>query len=392
MEQETVVLAIGRVSYSRSALAESQDVKTYGQLCQRLRRVYVVALSDEAIGFVRRVGQVIVIGLPQRDGRIRSRLAFVIGAMIVGRRLVRSSGINVTSASDALSGLIAMGLRRSSGVPFVQHVQGQILSLPSAGIGRTRKVLLEQVARLVCRRADLVRCVSRSVVESAERLGISSEKLFYLPPRVDTKTFSTATKHHHRHATRTALGIGESPALLFIGSLTPFKGIDDLCKAFVRVRARIPDVVLVVVGSGPQSAHLHQIAVGLDDPSAVVVVGRVEHARVPELLSVADALVVPSRNEGIPRVILEALAMQVPVVATDVGGVSELIRDEETGLLVPPGDQEKLVLALCKILENREGAARLARRGRSKVQGDYELNSNLDAYATMLRRAARCAS
>jgi glycosyltransferase involved in cell wall biosynthesis len=229
-------------------------------------------------------------------------------------------------------------------------------------------------------------------VESAERLGISSEKLFYLPPRVDTKTFSTATKHHHRHATRTALGIGESPALLFIGSLTPFKGIDDLCKAFVRVRARIPDVVLVVVGSGPQSAHLHQIAVGLDDPSAVVVVGRVEHARVPELLSVADALVVPSRNEGIPRVILEALAMQVPVVATDVGGVSELIRDEETGLLVPPGDQEKLVLALCKILENREGAARLARRGRSKVQGDYELNSNLDAYATMLRRAARCAS
>jgi glycosyltransferase involved in cell wall biosynthesis len=166
-----------------------------------------------------------------------------------------------------------------------------------------------------------------------------------------------------------AVASGERPRvrgrILFVGTLWEWKGTDVLLRAFDRVRKDVPGATLDLVGEGSGAAALRAEADRLGLGSAVRWLGVLPNARVRELMEEADVLCLPSRREGFPLVLLEALAAGVPAVATAVGGIPEIISRPELGEVVPPGDAEALGAALVRALGSswdREALRREARR------------------------------
>lgn len=147
-----------------------------------------------------------------------------------------------------------------------------------------------------------------------------------------------------------------------IGRLHPDKGFDLL----VRAAARLPDdVVVVIVGTGEEEERLRNLARELRVEDRVVITGWVEDAL--SYLRAFDVLALPSYREGFPLVTLEAMLAEIPVVATDVGGVAEAVRDGENGLLVEAGDLDALVAAAGALAADAELRNKLGARGRADV-------------------------
>jgi glycosyltransferase involved in cell wall biosynthesis len=160
------------------------------------------------------------------------------------------------------------------------------------------------------------------------------------------------------------------PLILVVANFFPIKGHHWVLEALPALRARSPSVQVLLIGEGPTEAEIRRAVVqrGLD--SWVHFGGAQPDARA--LMTQSSVVLVPSLSEGLPLVVLEALATGTPVVATRVGGIPEIIRDGESGLLVPPRDPAALTAALARILMDRPLAARLGAAGRQVVRERFD--------------------
>ncbi len=226
---------------------------------------------------------------------------------------------------------------RRLGLPVVVQVLGSDLALLSRDPARL------PLLRRTLREADAVTVVSEPLRRAVLELGVSPAKVTVLPNGVDTTRF----RPRSRERARRRLGLPSGPLILFVGHLVPVKGVDLLVEALARLG---PEVRLVLVGSGPLEGTLRRRARALGLEGRLLWAGEVDHARIPLYLAACDTLVLPSRSEGEPNVVLEAIASGRPVVAAAVGGVPGLVRPGENGLLVPPEDAGALARALEQVL------------------------------------------
>jgi glycosyltransferase involved in cell wall biosynthesis len=157
------------------------------------------------------------------------------------------------------------------------------------------------------------------------------------------------------------------PRAAYIGALIGPKGLDVLFEAWRDVTAQVPDARLCLVGEGPLDRELRDLARRLGIAGSVSFEGGLVSGGVRAALDRSSLLVLPSRSEGMPRVVLEALSRARPVVASRIGGVPELIQHGRTGLLLPPGDAHELAEALAALLGNRERLRRMGDEGRRFV-------------------------
>ena len=163
------------------------------------------------------------------------------------------------------------------------------------------------------------------------------------------------------------------PVLVSIGRLSAEKGHADLLDALAAVFRRGRRMEAVLVGDGPERPHLEQRVRDLGLDGWVHFPGYLDRPQV--VLNEADLMVLPSHTEGLPNVALEALAMHVPVLATNVGGTPEVIRDGETGRLVPARDTRAMTEALEHFLQHRDAWAAMARRGRQRVVDEFDFRT-----------------
>jgi glycosyltransferase involved in cell wall biosynthesis len=164
----------------------------------------------------------------------------------------------------------------------------------------------------------------------------------------------------------------ETPLLGMIAVLRSWKGHVVFLQALRRVRERHPDVRAVLVGDGPFRSVIQDAISCHGLEASVHLLGHRED--VAEILGGLDVIVSASTAaEGIPQALLQALAMRRPVVASDVGGIPEVIRPGKTGWLVPPGDPEALGGAIVEALADRAEAERMGEKGRQMVEADYSL-------------------
>jgi glycosyltransferase involved in cell wall biosynthesis len=162
------------------------------------------------------------------------------------------------------------------------------------------------------------------------------------------------------------------PEVLCVGALAPRKGHDVLLDAIGRLRADGVAVRLTVVGDGSERGALERRAAALGIAGDVEFTGAVGSDRVPGLYARADVFCLPSFSEGVPTVLMEAMATELPVVATDINGVAELVEHEVSGLLVRPARPDLLAGALARLLADAELRQRLGREGRLQVEREYE--------------------
>ncbi len=198
---------------------------------------------------------------------------------------------------------------------------------------------------------------------------------------VDTNVFHPAAAAERLEARR-ALGLAEDAIVLMaVGSLKPIKGVDVLLRAVAPTMMREPRARLVLIGDGPDRAALEALAQELRIGDRVLFLGI--RADVDVLLRAADALVLASRTEALPTVVLEAMATELPVIATRVGGVPEMVEPDRSGLLVPVEDVDALRSAIERALTDESLRRTLGRRGRAIVESRFRVETMCESRTTL---------
>jgi glycosyltransferase involved in cell wall biosynthesis len=178
--------------------------------------------------------------------------------------------------------------------------------------------------------------------------------------------------------------------VLCVARLVAAKAIDDLVHACVELRAHVPGVRLLVAGGGPCEPELRALIDELGLRDTVLLLGPRDD--VGSLLAVADVFCLPSRHEGVPLSVLEAMAAGVPCVATAVGGVPEILEHRRTGLLVRPGSPAALSGALLELLTDSAGAARIGAAAREMVAREWSPAVQARRYAALYGELAPAAA
>lgn len=184
----------------------------------------------------------------------------------------------------------------------------------------------------------------------------------------------------------------ETPRLLCLGRLVPQKGFDLALTALASLRHRFPRVGMVIAGDGSERSQLERQIAELGLTARVELLGWVAPDEVPALLNMATVVLMPSRWEGLPSVALQAAMMARPVVATPVGGLSEVVLHQETGLLVAPEDGVGLAEAIAFLLEHPEVAMQMGQTARRRVQDVFSLPRCVDAYDALYQNLTRTAT
>ncbi|KRT73709.1 MAG: glycosyl transferase, group 1 [Deltaproteobacteria bacterium CSP1-8] len=203
------------------------------------------------------------------------------------------------------------------------------------------------------------------------------ERILSVPTGVDVERFDP-------EKVKPSLAAG-SAAVGMVSVLRSWKGHEHFLRAVPGIRQEVPLATFVIVGDGPQRDNIRNLVADLGLQDRVLLLGHRED--IPEVIASLDVLVHPSyANEGVPQSVLQALLMGKPVVAADVGGIGEVVRDGETGYLIPPKDPSALAAKVVALLRNRELGKRLADRGRTLVLREYSFESMLDRIEDLYRR------
>jgi glycosyltransferase involved in cell wall biosynthesis len=370
---------VGAVVYPAVLDPRSGDVRTWSEIGAHFDDIIVIAQTAGLRPRFERVGNVAYILLP-RLPRFVDLFAFPLEATVVAATAY-ARGVRTWSFSDPLrSGVVSLAIRFLPGTHRVLHLQGQLLRMPSDRFGRATP-LVERWARFVIRRADTVRAVTREIAQEAAAAGVAPGRVVVVPSRCDTDFFDPDRWREAGAAVRASFpGDPASPVVGFLGSLNRSKGLDVLVSACAITAERRP-LRLAVAGAGPLREELAIAATRRTPP--IVLLGHLPPAEVPRFLAAIDVLFVPSYDEGLPRAVLEAMAMRVPVVASKVGGIPEAIDDEVNGLLVPSGDADAFAESLTRLLDEPDLARRLGAAARQRVQAEFEARSNLRRIAAI---------
>lgn len=289
-------------------------------------------------------------------------------------RLMRRRRFTIVHTHNPKPGLLAQFAARLAGVPVVVNtLHGFYFHDRMRPLVRRFFVALE---RLAARCSDVILSQNEEDVRTALELGIARPgQIRHLGNGIDVRRFDPARLTlETRHRTRAALGIAaDAPVVGFVGRLVAEKGVPELLDAARLVRDRFPEVrFLLVGGTDAEKADRLTSAVAREKGVADACVFAGVRQDMPELYQAMDVFVLPSHREGFPRAPLEASAMRVPCVVTDVRGCRQAVAHERNGLLVPPGDVPALAQAILSLLTDPLHAYRLGEEGRRRAVQQFD--------------------
>lgn len=288
-------------------------------------------------------------------------------------RLFRRWKPHIVHTHTSKAGTLGRLAARAAGVPIVVHTfHGHIFEGYFSPWRAKAFLNLERLlATLTTRIITLSEGQRRELL--ALKIG-SEEKLAVLPLGLELDHFSASAAKSGQ--LREELGLSEEGRLVgIVGRLVPIKGHEIFLQAARSVAEKLPSCRFLVVGDGPERSELQGMAEALGISSKVLFLGW--RRDLDRIYADLDLCTLSSYNEGTPVSIIEAMAAGVPVVATQVGGVKDLVTHHETGLLVPPGDSQALASAIVTLLNDPEGAQRMARAGRERAYPFYDVKALL---------------
>jgi glycosyltransferase involved in cell wall biosynthesis len=274
----------------------------------------------------------------------------------------------IVQSHGARSNVYTRLAARLAGVPVVLSTVHN--SLFDYEVSPARRRAYVAAERWTSGLADRVIAVSGAVARDlVQRYGLPAGKVVVVRNGIDADAFRPARTPE---AVRAELGLGPAARPIGVAArMTEQKGHVHLLDALPAVAARVPDVACVLIGDGPLRGALEARARAL----GVLERCRFTGARsdVADLVAALELVVLPSRSEGLPFALLEAMALGRPVVATAVGGCPEVVDEGRTGLLVPAGDPAALAGAIWRLLERPEEARAMGARGADRVRAEFTL-------------------
>jgi glycosyltransferase involved in cell wall biosynthesis len=381
----------GEYASRMRALVEA-SLRDVGAVVGERPRVLLVsksapAASDPALAALRQEVDYCVLGRADRGTgtratalapgsvRLTGRLLFWPLLPFRVRAIVRRFRPQVVIAESPHLGFLSLlGLlfRRRRRPSLVIEIHGDWRSDVRHRGSRARRVLAppaDWAARYALRHADAIRALSRFTAELAEReAGVPPLESF--PAYIDLSIFTA----------RPVAPLPATPTALFVGMLEPYKNIDGLARVWRTVSAELPEARLVIVGKGALIDVVERLRE--DYPGRVIHHEELTPEQVAREMDESTCLVLPSRSEGLGRVLIESFARGRGVVASRVGGIPDVVRDGEEGILVDPGEPDQLAGALVRVLSEPGLAERLGAAAKRRYR---DWDSTPDEYAAQVR-------
>ncbi len=291
--------------------------------------------------------------------------------------IVREEGAALVHSHDNLSSALVGFSRGALGTPALATAYGWW------ELNLKLKALYAAERALMLPRFDAVVTVSQDMAGKLRRGGVPARKIEVIHTGLDARVWAPRGR---REAARRRFGLAQdAPVLGAVGRISHEKGHDVLLAAMARLRPRWPNLVALLAGTGPDLARLRSIAEGLGLSDALVTPGYVADAT--EALEALDIAVLPSvLEEGFPTASMEAQAMGLPIVASDIGGTRETLVEGVTGLLAAPGDAEALAGRLSVLLGDPARRVAMGQAARARIASDFTMAGMLERYAALYAR------
>ncbi len=291
----------------------------------------------------------------------------------VARQLLdicRREHVQIWHGHDYKSNLIGLMLRPFWPMRLVTTVHGWV-QLTS------RTPLYYAIDHLALKKYERIICVSSDLHDSCRKLGIADKKCLLLQNGIDTERFQ---RNRSRQFAKEHLGLPADSLLVgAMGRLSAEKGFDLLIRAAARLPTHGHKFTLVIAGDGDQFEPLKQLISDLNCGDRVRLLGFVQDTLT--LFEAMDVFVLSSIREGLPNVILEAMAMGVPVISTRVAGIPSLIQNDRNGILIEPGSVDQIVDALDRVIRDESRRRTFEDAGRSTVQNHFSFRERMQKLA-----------
>ncbi|HEX9710167.1 MAG TPA: glycosyltransferase, partial [Candidatus Thermoplasmatota archaeon] len=303
-------------------------------------------------------------------------------------RLMRRMRFTIVHAHNPKPGLLAQLAARLAGVPVVVNTLHGFYF--HDGMRPWPRRFYRTLEKLAARCSDVILSQNEEDVDTAIREGIApADKIRLLGNGIDLRRFDPGSfSPEAGRRVRAGLGIPEdAPVVGFVGRLVAEKGLRDLLEAARLVRERLPSVRFLIVGGADpekEGAITPETARALGVLPACVFAG--VRQDMPEVYRAMDVFALPSHREGFPRAPMEASAMKVPCVVTDIRGCRQAVTHGRNGLLVPVGDGRALAVAILELLRDPALSRRLGEEGRRRALVDFD---ERQVFATVLREYER---
>lgn len=289
--------------------------------------------------------------------------------------------------SPVLNALPALRIGRQLGIPVVYEVRAfwedAAVDHGTTVDGSPRYRITRALETYALRRVDHVFTICEGLRSDIVERGIPADKVTVIPNAVDIESFAVGGAPDE--ALKARLGLAGRTVVGFIGSFYAYEGLDLLLDAVPGLAAQLPDLRVLLVGGGPEDAALRAQAERLGIADRVIFTGRVPHADVQRHYDLVDVLAYPRHSMRLTELVtplkpLEAMAQGRLLIASDVGGHKELIRDGETGLLFRAGDARALADTLLRLLGQRERWDALRAAGRRYVETERHWAASVQRY------------
>jgi len=299
---------------------------------------------------------------------LKAPYCYLVGTLKVFSLARRCSFVRADGGTIELHAVLGAKLARRPLVMSFRYFGPMYQKRRGTLAGLIFSVLLSMIVSMCLRASDRVIALTETLRDLAMRMGVDERRIVVIP--ILMREDILRPENYDAETLRVKMGL-TGKVILFVGRLAPEKNVDVLIKAFRGVLDEFGDAWLLIVGDGPLRRRLQKLAKELGVAKRVRFTGAVPREKVPEFLAVADVFVLPSSVEGLPKALLEALAMGKPVVATIAPGIVDVVKHGREALLVPVKNVDALRKALLMVLKDEKLAKRLSENARRTFKHCY---------------------
>jgi len=328
--------------------------------------------------------------MPQSRFPILRHLTFFLLSPIVILWLVKQHGVNILIAQSPYEGFSAAWAKIVVGILFKKKV---VLIVESHGdfehflflqrkiaLSDIYRIVMGRIARFALRHADGLRAVSEATGKQLE-VWSPGKPIVQFPAWTDIEMFLKTSEKKIPSPNKT---------VLFVGNLVPGKGAHLLIESFAHIAEEFEEARLILIGKPENRNYLETLRIKQNKPDLekrITFLGQLPQCEVAHHMAEATVLVAPSLSEGLGRVVFEAMACGTPVIGSRVGGIPEMIRESETGFLVPPGDVRALAGRLKWILQHPNKATQIGESARKFAREFFSEEQYVQSYSDLIEKS-----
>jgi len=304
---------------------------------------------------------------------ILEMVIFLLHALIKAPNIAQKAKTDLSFVFFTLpSGPIGWWLKRKLNIPYIVSLQGGDVPGFMKKELRLYHWLCGSVISRIWESADFVVANSKGLADLARKHNPKT-RIDIIPAGAEITTLSENKN----------IKSNDSLNLLFVGRLVHQKGLDILLEALSKLQKKY-NWKLSIVGEGPLRKKLNKSTISLGLQKKIKYLGWVEKNQLPIIYQSADVFILPSRDEGMPNAMLEAMSFSLPVIGSKVSGIEEVISDGRSGILVPPENSNQLMNAIIQVIENYDQNIKMGKNAREHVKKFYSWESVTNSYLSLI--------